>query len=87
MIPRGRFESPQCDLYSTTLEELMGILDKLEEVAGAVVAVEGMKKADPGASLLGEAAAAVAGYKGVELIKEKLEERREGKAGAANPPV
>ena len=51
----------------------MGILDKLEEVAGAVVAVEGLKKIDPNASFLTEAAAAVAGYKGTELVKEKLE--------------
>jgi hypothetical protein len=60
----------------------MGILDKLEEVAGAVVAVEGLKKVDPNASLLGEAAAAVAGYKGTEVVKDKLEEKDE-----ANPPA
>ncbi len=53
----------------------MGILDKLEEVAGAVVAVEGLKKVDPNASMLSEAAAAVAGYKGTELLKEKLESK------------
>lgn len=56
----------------------MGILDKLEEVAGAVAAVEGLEKVDPNASFLGEAAAAVAGYKGVELIKEKLAEKDSG---------
>ena len=55
----------------------MGILDKLEEVAGAVVAVEGLKKVDPNASVLSEAAAAVAGYKGAELLKEKLENKDE----------
>ena len=55
----------------------MGILNALEEVAGAVVAVEGLKKVDPNAGLLGEAAAAFAGYKGVELIKEKLDEKTE----------
>lgn len=52
----------------------MGLLDKLEEVAGAVVAVEGLEKVDPNASFLAEAAAAIAGYKGVEVLKEKLEE-------------
>lgn len=57
----------------------MGILDKLEEVAGAVAAVEGLKKVDPNASLLGEAAAAVAGYKGTELVKEEIE-KKEGEA-------
>ena len=53
----------------------MGILDKLEEVAGAVAAVEGVEKLDPNAGFLGKAAAAVAGYKGVELLKEKLEDK------------
>jgi hypothetical protein len=66
----------------------MGLLDKLEEVAGAVVAVEGLKKLDPNASFLGEAAAAVAGYKGAELIKEKLEEKKEeGEAGSPDQPA
>jgi len=55
----------------------MGILNTLEEVAGAVVAVEGLKKVDANPSFLGEAAAAVAGYKGVELVKEKLEENKQ----------
>jgi hypothetical protein len=55
----------------------MGILDKLEEVAGAIVAEEGLKKVDPNASFLTEAAAAVAGYKGVEVLKEKLESKDE----------
>ncbi len=61
----------------------MGLLNTLEEVAGAVVAVEGLKKVDPNASFLGEAAAAIAGYKGVELLKERLEDKPEG--GAAEP--
>ncbi len=64
----------------------MGILNALEEVAGAVVAVEGLKKVDPNASFLGEAAAAVAGYKGVELLKEKLEEHKEEEAGGNTQP-
>jgi hypothetical protein len=65
----------------------MGLLDKLEEVAGAVVAVEGLKKLDPNASFLTEAAAAVAGYKGTEVIKEKLEEKKQGEAGSADQPA
>ncbi len=65
----------------------MGILNALEEVAGAVVAVEGLKKVDPNASLLGEAAAAVAGYKGVELVKEKLEEKQEAEKPGPHQPV
>ncbi len=51
----------------------MGLLDLVEEVAGAVAAVEGMKKLNPEAGMLTEAAAALAGYKGVEGIKEHLE--------------
>lgn len=63
----------------------MGFLNTLEEVAGAVVAVEGLEKVDPNASLLGKAAAAVAGYKGVELVKEKLDEKNEGEGDGASP--
>ncbi len=61
----------------------MGILDKLEEVAGAAVAVEALEKVDPNASLLSEAAAAVAGYKGAELLEEKLESKDQ--PGASGP--
>jgi hypothetical protein len=57
----------------------MGIL---EEVIGAVVAVEGVKKLDPNASILTEGIAAVAGYKGVEAVTEHLENKEaEDKAG------
>ncbi len=49
----------------------------LEEVAGAVVAVEGAKKLDPNASVLTEGLAAVAGYEGVEKITEHFEEKKE----------
>jgi len=52
----------------------MGIL---EEVIGAVVAVEGVKKLDPNASILTEGIAAVAGYKGVEAVTEHLENKEE----------
>lgn len=63
----------------------MGILDKLEEVAGAVVAVEGLKKVDPEASTLSELAAAVAGYKGTEMLKEKMADKSENRE--ALPPA
>ncbi|MEM4988770.1 hypothetical protein V8G57_15360 [Collimonas sp. H4R21] len=57
----------------------MGIL---EEVIGAVVAVEGVKKLDPNASILTEGIAAIAGYKGVEAVTEHLENKEEeSKAG------
>jgi hypothetical protein len=48
-----------------------------EEVAGAVVAVEGVKKLDPNASILTEGVAAVAGYKGVEEVTDHLENKEE----------
>ena len=57
----------------------MGIL---EEVIGAVVAVEGVKKLDPNASILTEGIAAIAGYKGVEAVTEHLEKKEaESKEG------
>ncbi len=55
----------------------MGLLNLLEEVAGAVVAVKTVDKLDPGAGLLAEGMAAFAGFKGVEAIKEHLEEKPE----------
>ena len=49
----------------------------LEEAAGAVVAVEGAKKLDPGAGILTEGAAAVAGFEGVEKLTEHFENKDE----------
>ena len=63
----------------------MGLLNTLEELAGSVVAIEGLKKIDPNASFLSEAAAAVAGFKGIELLKEKLEHK--GEEGAPEQPA
>ncbi len=56
----------------------MGLLDDVEKIAGAVVAVEGVKKVDPNASILTEGAAAIAGYEGVGAIKDHIEEKKEG---------
>jgi hypothetical protein len=50
----------------------MGIF---EEIAGAVVAVEGAKKLDPGASVLTEGIAAVAGFEGVKEVTEHFENK------------
>ena len=47
----------------------------LEELAGAVVAVEGTKKLDPNASILTEGIAAVAGYEGVEAVTDHMEKK------------
>ena len=53
----------------------MGLLDEAEKIAGAVAAVEGVKKLDPNASILTEGAAAVAAFEGVGAIKEHLEKK------------
>jgi hypothetical protein len=52
----------------------MGLLD---ELAGAVVAVEGAKKLDPNAGIFTEGLAAVAGYEGVEKVEEHFEKKDE----------
>ena len=53
----------------------MGFLDEAEKIAGAVAAVEGMKKLDPNASLLTEGAAAITGYEGAGAIAERIEKK------------
>jgi hypothetical protein len=55
----------------------MGILDEAEKLAGAVAAVEGMKKLDPNAGLVTEAAAAIAGFEGAGAIAERIENKEE----------
>ena len=49
----------------------------LEELAGAVVAVEADKKLDPNAGILQEGIAAIAGYEGAKKIEEHFEEKKE----------
>jgi hypothetical protein len=58
-------------------ENHMGLLDEAEKLAGAVIAVEGLKKVDPDASILTEGAAAIAGFEGTGAIKEQLEKKEE----------
>jgi hypothetical protein len=53
----------------------MGLLEDAEKIAGAVIAVEGVKKVDPNASILTEGAAAVAGFEGAGAIAEHLEDK------------
>jgi hypothetical protein len=48
-----------------------------EEVAGAVVAVEGAKKLDPNAGILTEGVAAFAGFEGAEKLEEHFENKTE----------
>jgi hypothetical protein len=59
----------------------MGLLDEAEKIAGAVAAVEGVKKLDPGAGIMAEGAAAIAGFEGVKAVKEHLENKEEEKQG------
>ena len=51
----------------------------LEEAAGAVAAVEGVKKLDPNAGILTEGVAAVAGFEGAKAITDFIEKREEEK--------
>ncbi len=55
-------------------EDTMGLF---EEVAGAVVAVEGAKKLDPNAGILTEGIAAVAGFEGTEAIVDHFEKKED----------
>ena len=48
-----------------------------EEVAGAVVAVEGVKKLDPNAGIITEGIAAIAGYEGTEAVVDHFEKKDE----------
>jgi hypothetical protein len=57
----------------------MGLLEEAEKVAGAVAAVEGMKKLDPSASVITEAAAAITGFEGAGAIAERVENKEENK--------
>lgn len=56
----------------------MGFLEEAEKLAGAVAAVEGMKKLDPNASILTEGAAAITGYEGAGAIADRLEKKEDG---------
>ncbi len=55
----------------------MGFLEEAEKIAGAVAAVEGIKKLDPNAGFLTEAAAAITGYEAAGAITEHLEKKNE----------
>ena len=55
----------------------MGIEKLIEEVAGAIAAKDAVEAVDPNAGFLTEAAAAVAGFEGVNKLTEVLEEKKE----------
>lgn len=52
---------------------IMGILNIVEEAAGAFAADKALEAVDPNAGILAKAAAAVAGFEGVEKIQGMME--------------
>lgn len=50
----------------------MGILDIVEEAAGAFGADKALEAVDPNAGLLARGAAAIAGFEGAKMIKNRL---------------
>lgn len=50
----------------------MGILDFAEEAAGAFAGDKALEAVDPNAGFLAKAAAAVAGFEGVSMLKEHM---------------
>ncbi|MEO7401852.1 MAG: hypothetical protein ABIV07_13985 [Polaromonas sp.] len=62
----------------------MGLLN---EIIGSVVAVEGLKKLDPNASLLTEGIAAIAGFEGVKAVTEHMEKKETDDAGQPDQPA
>lgn len=60
----------------------MGILNIVEEAAGAFAADKALEAVDPNAGLLAKAAAAVAGFEGVAKVKELLNKDEGGEAEA-----
>jgi len=63
----------------------MGIKDFLEEAAGAVAAEQGLKAIDPNANVLEEGVAALAGFEGVNLLKEHFGGQATDAQGDAAP--
>ena len=51
----------------------MGIVDLIEGAAGALAADKALEAVDPNAGLIAKTVAAVAGFKGVEAMKDHLE--------------
>jgi len=52
---------------------IMGILNIVEEAAGAFAADKALEAVDPNAGVLAKAAAAVAGFEGVEKVQDMME--------------
>jgi hypothetical protein len=54
----------------------MDFLEEAEKLAGAVAAVEGLKKLDPNAGILSEAAAAITGFEATGGVVDMLEHKK-----------
>jgi hypothetical protein len=67
------------NLFKIARRSVMGFLEEAEKIAGAVAAVEGMKKLDPNAGFLTEAAAAITGYEAAGAVAEHFEKKDEDK--------
>jgi hypothetical protein len=55
----------------------MDFLEEAEKIAGAVAAVEAMKKVDPNAGFLTEAAAAITGFEATGAVVDHFEHKNE----------
>lgn len=53
----------------------MDWIEEAEKLAGAVAAVEGIKKLDPNAGFLEEAAAAITGFEATGAIVDRIEHK------------
>jgi len=74
----GRLKWGGNSIAERSRRSIMGLLEDAEKIAGAVIAVEGVKKLDPNASILTEGAAAVAGFEGAGAIAEHFEKKEDG---------
>ncbi len=64
----------------------MGIGKLIEEVAGAVAAEKTAETVDPNAGFVTKAAAAVAGFEGVNKLTQVLEEKEQAAPDDATDP-
>ena len=63
----------------------MGIEKLVEEAAGAFAADQALEAVDPNAGFLAKAAAAVAGFEGVNKLTDVIEAKSEEQSGGDQP--
>jgi hypothetical protein len=64
-------------LFANARRSVMDFLKEAEELAGAVAAVEGVRKLEPNAGFITEAAAAITGFEGAGAIANHFEKKDE----------